>query len=90
MLEGSVTVVNPLGLHARAAAQLVRFAGKFQSRMILRREDTGAFANAKSILSVLHIAAGLGVSLRITADGEDEFAAIEAVEKLFLSGFGEM
>lgn len=90
MLERRVTVINDLGLHARAAAQLVRLATGFRCRITLERDDNGVTANAKSILSVLHIAAGLGVSLRITAEGDDEFAALEAVEKLFLSGFGEL
>jgi len=90
MLEGSITVVNPLGLHARAAAQLVRFAGKFRSRVILRREDTGAFANAKSILSVLALAASVGTILKIEAEGEDEQDAFDALTAMFADGFGEM
>lgn len=90
MLEGSVTVVNPLGLHARAAAQLVRFAGTFHSRIMLRREDTGAFANAKSILSVLALAASVGTVLKIEVEGEDEQDAFDALTGIFADGFGEM
>ena len=61
MLEGKVKIVNPLGLHARAAAQLVRLAGGFKSSIKLRRTDNGVVADAKSILSVLTLAAAKGV-----------------------------
>jgi phosphotransferase system HPr (HPr) family protein len=90
MLDGSVKVVNQLGLHARAAAQLVRLAGKYRSRITLRREDSAAFANAKSILSVLALAAPIGTILLIEADGSDEHEAFEAVMSLFAGGFGEI
>ncbi len=90
MLEGSVKVVNPLGLHARAAAQLVRVAGQFRSRIILRRDDSAASANAKSILSLLALAAPIGTQLSIQADGADETEAFSAVMALFADGFGEI
>jgi phosphotransferase system HPr (HPr) family protein len=90
MLDGSVKVVNPLGLHARAAAQLVRLAGKYRSLITLRRKDSGAFANAKSILSVLALAAPIGTMLLIEVDGSDEHEAFEAVMSLFAGGFGEI
>ena len=90
MREGSVKVVNPLGLHARAAAQLVRVAGKYRSRITLRREDSASFANAKSILSVLALAAPIGTVLLIEADGADENEAFETVMSLFADGFGEI
>ena len=90
MLEGSVSVVNHLGLHARAAAQLVRLAGKYRSAITLRREDSGGFANAKSILSVLALAAPLGSVLRIEADGDDEREAFDAIIEIFRNGFGEI
>ena len=90
MLDGSVSVINPLGLHARAAAQLVRVAGKYRSRITRHRDDSNAFANAKSILSVLALAASVGTSLRIQADGEDEIDAFDAITKLFADGFGEI
>ncbi|MEP6786831.1 MAG: HPr family phosphocarrier protein [Acidobacteriota bacterium] len=90
MLERRLTVINALGLHARAAAHLVRLAGRFRCQITLKRLDNGVEANAKSILSVLYIAAGCGVELQITAHGEDETEAIEAIEKLFLDGFGEV
>ena len=90
MLEGRVTVVNDLGLHARAAAQLVRLAGKYRSVITLRRYDTGAFANAKSILSVLALAAPIGTILRLEVDGIDEGDAFNAITEVFANGFGEM
>ncbi|HKP69011.1 MAG TPA: HPr family phosphocarrier protein [Pyrinomonadaceae bacterium] len=90
MLEGRVTVVNDLGLHARAAAQLVRLAGKYRSRITLRRDDSGSFANAKSILSVLALAAAIGTVLTLEADGADEQEAFDAVTAVFAEGFGEM
>ena len=90
MLEGSVILVNPLGLHARAAAQLVRLAGKFRSRIILRRTDCDNSANAKSILSVLALAATVGTTLSLEIDGEDEQDALKSLTSLFESGFGEI
>lgn len=90
MLEGSVSVVNHLGLHARAAAQLVRLAGKYHCSITLRREDSGGCANAKSILSVLALAAPFGSVLKVEADGEDEREAFEAVTEIFGNGFGEI
>ena len=89
MLERAVRVNNELGLHARAAAQLVRMASKFHSKVTLTRVDNSVSANAKSILSVLYIAAGFGVELRISADGPDERDAITQIEKLFAGKFGE-
>ncbi len=90
MLKRPLSIVNALGLHARAAAQLVRLAAKFRCRIILVRDDTGLTANAKSILSVLHLAAAFGTSLHITAEGMDETEAVDAITKLFEGGFGEM
>ncbi|HVF29884.1 MAG TPA: HPr family phosphocarrier protein [Pyrinomonadaceae bacterium] len=90
MLEGTVKVINPLGLHARAAAQLVRLAGQYASSIILRRSDSGTTANAKSILSVLALAASMGTTVEVTADGSDEQDAFNAIEKLFAEGFGEI
>ena len=89
MLEGSVKVVNRLGLHARAAAKLVRLAGTFTSRIFLIRPDRNIEANAKSILSVLALAASEGTDLLLRTEGADEDPAFEAVSALFVSGFGE-
>ena len=89
MQERSVTVVNRLGLHARAAAKLVRAAGAYASSVRLERADGGAAADAKSILSVLMLAAARGTTLRVTAERADETEALGAVCALFESGFGE-
>lgn len=89
MLEGSVKVVNHLGLHARAAGQLVKLAGTFRSRITLRRIDKDAEANAKSMLSVLAIAASLNTTLKLIVEGEDERSAYDAIERIFADGFGE-
>jgi len=90
MREARVTVTNDLGLHARAAAQLVRMARKFSSSIKLTREDNGESANAKSILSLLYIAASKGVMMTITVEGDDEKEAIFSIERLFVEGFGEL
>lgn len=89
MLETKITVSNQLGLHARAAARLVRSAETFQSTIELQRTDNGVSANAKSILSVLTLAASKGIELVIRAEGTDEKEALPVIEKLFAKGFGE-
>ena len=90
MLEEHLLIINPLGLHARAAAQLVRLAGQFKSELTIRRDDTGVAANAQSILSVLHLAAPMGTPVTLTADGPDEQQAVAAIVGLIRSGFGEL
>ena len=90
MLNGRVKIINRLGLHARAAAQLVRLASGFQSRIKIMRADNAVMADAKSILSVLTLAAGKGVELELEIEGSDELAALEAVERIFVEGFGEL
>jgi phosphocarrier protein HPr len=89
MVECEVRVVNRLGLHARAAAKLVRAASGFESAVRIERADRAGAADAKSILSVLVLAAARGTDLRVTAEGADEREALEAVKGLFTSGFGE-
>lgn len=82
-------VTNRLGLHARAAARLVRTASQYRSTVVIERADGSASADAKSILSVLMLAASRGTELRATADGADEREALGAVCALITSGFGE-
>jgi phosphotransferase system HPr (HPr) family protein len=89
MIEQRVVVINRLGLHARAAALLVRTASCFQSVLRLERIDGTAAADAKSILSVLMLAAARGTELRAVADGIDERDAMVALSRLFADGFGE-
>jgi phosphotransferase system HPr (HPr) family protein len=90
MVECRVVVVNRLGLHARAASQVVRLANQFQSSIKLEREDGSAGADAKSILSVLMLAAARGTELRATAEGVDEEEAAKQLCELFARGFGEV
>jgi len=89
MIEREVVITNRLGLHARAAATLVRTASRFQSFLRVERLDGSATADAKSILSVLMLAASRGTQLKLLADGSDESEAIEALINLFADGFGE-
>jgi phosphotransferase system HPr (HPr) family protein len=89
MLEKRVVIVNRLGLHARAAAKLVRTASVYRSGVRLERADGSAMADAKSILSVLLLAASRGTELRLTVEGEDEAEAMGAVCDLIVNGFGE-
>ena len=90
MLESSIKVVNQLGLHARAAAQLVRLASSFKSRITLRRVDNQVVADAKSILSVLTLAASKRTQLELEVEGEDEQEALQAIKEIFVKGFGEI
>lgn len=90
MLEANLKVINPLGLHARAAAQLVKLANGFKSEIQLMRTDNSVVADAKSILSVLTLAAGRGVELKLTVEGSDEKEAFEAIREMFSKGFGEI
>ena len=90
MLESKVIIHNQLGLHARAAAQLVRLAGSFKSRIMLERIDNAVVSDAKSILSVLTLAAAKGTELELKIDGEDEQKALRAIEEIFSNGFGEL
>lgn len=89
MVERTLLVKARLGLHARAAAKVVRVAQGFNSTMELRRVDNRASADAKSILSVLMLAASRGTELHVTVEGIDEEAALSAIDKLFADGFGE-
>lgn len=90
MLKAKLKVINQLGLHARAAAQLVRLAGTFQSDIELQRVDNAVVADAKSILSVLTLAAARGTELELQVEGIDEKRALESIEEIFLKGFGEL
>lgn len=89
MVEQQVVITNRLGLHARAAAQLVSAANRFNCQTRIERIDGSATADAKSILSVLMLAALRGTELKLIADGVDEKQAIGALTELFADGFGE-
>ena len=89
MAERRLQVTSRLGLHARAAANLVRVASQFKSSLTIQRLDGNAEADAKSILSILTLAASRGTDLKIVASGEDEQEALEAVVSLFSRDFDE-
>jgi phosphocarrier protein len=82
-----VTVVNQLGLHARAAARFVQLATRFESTIRVIR-DTKVM-DGKSIMGILLLAAARGTTLTIEAVGTDEQAAVDALVQLIESGFGE-
>lgn len=90
MLEQTVTLVNPLGLHARAAAKLVRCAAQFKSQIILENVETNARADATSILNLLALGASFGVTLALKIEGSDDQEAAVAISGLFAAGFGEI
>jgi phosphotransferase system HPr (HPr) family protein len=90
MLKVKVKVINQLGLHARAAAQVVRLAASFKSTVELKRIDNNVIADAKSILSVLTLAAAKETELELQVAGRDEKRASQAIEEIFLDGFGEL
>jgi len=87
MIQLDATIVNPLGLHARPAAQLVKLANTFSSDIQLLKE--GVAVNGKSIMGVMILAAECGSIITIRAQGEDEDAAVNALAGLVRSGFGE-
>ncbi len=87
MTARNVTVVNQLGIHARAAAKFVHLATRFESRVRVGRH--GREMDGKSIMGILLLAAARGSIITITADGADEQAAIEALAALVEAGFGE-
>lgn len=87
MVQREIQVTNKLGLHARPAAMLVQTASKFKSEITLKKEDVEA--NAKSILSVMMLAAEVGSFVIIKAEGEDEEQAVGVLSKMFEDKFGE-
>ena len=88
MISRDVEIKNKLGLHARAAAKLVHTAARFKSDIKIRKGDEEV--DGKSILGILLLAAGKGTVVTIKADGEDECAAIDAIEKLIDEKFDEV
>lgn len=83
-----ITVCNPLGLHARPAAKVVDCASRYASDIQIQHHDQTV--DAKSIMSVLMLAAPCGAELEITAVGADQIEALNALKALFDSGFGEL
>lgn len=87
MEQREVTILNKLGLHARASAKLTQLAGQFKSEVWISRNDRKV--NAKSIMGVMMLAASQGVVLAIETAGTDEIEAMQALVKLINERFGE-
>ena len=87
MITEQVEIINKLGLHARAATRLVNCASSFKSEIFLKRD--GKSVNGKSIMGVLTLAAAMGSTLEIQADGADENLAMQALTDLINDKFGE-
>jgi len=87
MIARNVTIINRLGLHARAATRLVNCASGFESDILIKKGSRSV--NGKSIMGVLTLAAATGTELTVEADGNDEHAAMNAVIQLINNRFGE-
>ncbi len=87
MPSAELTIVNKLGLHARASAKLTQLAGSFKSEIWLTRN--GRRVNAKSIMGVMMLAAGKGSTVTLDAEGEDALQALQALQALVADRFGE-
>ena len=87
MIEEELTISNRLGIHARPASYLVKIASRFTSKIQLRKD--GAEADAKSIMSIMMLAAASGAQVSVVVEGPDERDAFAAVKELFDNRFNE-
>ena len=87
MIKATTRISNKLGLHARASAKLTKLAGTFRSEIFASRN--GRRVNAKSIMGVMMLAAGMGTDIEIETEGEDERQAMDALIALIGDKFGE-
>jgi phosphocarrier protein HPr len=87
VISRDATIVNRLGLHARAAARFVHLAARYQAQVRVGRD--GRLVDGKSIMGILLLAAPLGTTISIEADGPDETEAASALAALVAGGFGE-
>ena len=87
MIKTQIIISNKLGLHARASAKFTKLAGGFQSDVFLSRKDRRV--NAKSIMGVMMLAAGIGIEVEIETHGPDEQQAMDALTALVNDKFGE-
>jgi len=87
VIRRDLAIRNRLGLHARAAARFVHTASRFRSRVTAGRD--GRVMDGKSILGILLLAASQGMAIEVTAEGEDEEQAMDALATLVDAGFGE-
>lgn len=88
MLQKDITIINKLGLHARAAAKFVTLASQFECIVEVARNQQKV--NGKSIMGVMMLAASKGTTLTIYTDGPDEETALQQIEALILDRFQEM
>ena len=87
MIQQNITIINKLGLHARASAKLTKLAGSFPCEVWISRGDRRV--NAKSIMGVMMLAAGIGSEVLIETDGTQEQEAMNALMALIQDKFGE-
>jgi phosphocarrier protein len=87
MQERKLTIVNRLGLHARAAVKLVSLCSKYVSNIFI--VANGRRANARHLIAIILLSASMGAQVSIEADGPDEVEAMAAVTRLISNGFGE-
>jgi phosphocarrier protein len=88
LIERDATIVNPLGMHARPAAEFVKTASRFKSAVQVSRD--GLSVNGKSILGVMMLVAERGASMHIRTEGDDAESAMDALLALVAAGFNEM
>ena len=87
MITKKLTILNKLGLHARAAAKVVSLANEFESTIIITKD--GKNADARSIMKLLMLSASQGSRINIEVDGADQKDAMKSIEKLFNNKFDE-
>lgn len=87
MISTELLIINKLGLHARASSKLVQLANQFNSKIIIKKANT--HANAKSIMTVMMLAASKGTKILLEVDGTDEQEATTAITNLINDKFGE-
>ena len=87
MIIKKLTILNKLGLHARAAAKLVSTANEFESTIIIKKD--GKNADARSIMKILMLSASQGSSINVEIDGADQNDAMKSIERLFNNKFDE-
>lgn len=87
MLNKEITIINKLGLHARAAAKFVNLASGFESEINISRN--GRTVNGKSIMGVMMLAASCGTAIELSISGNDEKEALQQLEQLIQDRFGE-
>ena len=87
MIKSNLTISNKLGLHARASAKLTKLAGSFPCEVFMTRN--GRRVNAKSIMGVMMLAAGLGADVELEVSGDQEEACLQALVQLIDDKFGE-